>query len=278
MGILNITPDSFSDGGRYMGASGEVDVQGAVRRALEMVAEGVAIIDVGGESTRPGYTPVKAEEEWRRVIPVIQALRERDGRVVISVDTSKPIVADKALEAGADIVNDVQGMRDAAMVEVVRRYRAGAVIMHDGSGGAGLLTGNTTVASGGAGLLTGTLLHARERRSPDRHNKQDAGQETGAPGNVAVMGVVQELAERAADVERAGVPRDCLCLDPGFGFGKRGEANWELLRGLHHLVALGYPVLVGGSRKHFIRSPEEGDAFTAEALRQGAHIIRAHTD
>jgi len=224
MGILNITPDSFSDGGRYP------NVETAVRRALEMVNEGATIIDVGGESTRPGFTPVSAEEESRRAIPVIETLRKNSPGMVISIDTSKASVAEKALEAGANIVNDVHGLRDSDMVEVVRRYHAGAVIMHNAQ----------------------CTMH-----------------------NIAEQ-VAYELSERVKDVERTGIPRDTLCLDPGFGFGKRGDENWALLRGLKKIVDLGYPVLVGGSRKHFIPSDNGSVNFAIEAIRQGARIVRVH--
>jgi len=237
MGILNATPDSFADGGRY--TSNDL----AVRRFHEMVAEGAAIIDIGGESTRPGHTPVGAAEEMARVIPLIEAVRG-EAEVLISIDTSKAEVADAALAAGADIVNDVWGaQRDGAMAEVIARHGAACVLMHNRSG-------------------------------------EEAGQ-----GDVvgAVRGFLEES---VALVREAGVPKESICLDPGLGFGKTFEENWTLMRRLPELVDMGYPILLGASRKSMLGKlldlPDPGDrlsatlATTALAVRAGVDIIRVH--
>jgi dihydropteroate synthase len=255
MGILNVTPDSFSDGGRH------ATFEAAVACGLRMVAEGADILDVGGESTRPGADPVPAEEECRRVVPVVRALRECCPGTPVSVDTHKAAVAAAALEAGAEIVNDVRALADPAMAGVVRDAQAGLVLMHS----------------------RGTP------RTMSRENHY---------ADVA-RDVAGELAERAALAERSGVARDRICLDPGFGFAKVGLQNYALLRGLDRVLALGYPVLVGASRKSFIglaislpwdasadappcavRPPAErlagSLAFAVAAVLRGAHVLRVH--
>ena len=235
MGILNVTPDSFSDGGLYL------DPGAALGRALEMVAEGADIVDVGGESTRPGHTPVTEEEELRRVLPVIEALAGSI-RVPISVDTSKAAVARAALEAGAHMVNDVWGLQgDPLMAAVAAEAGAAVVAMH---------------------------------------NKKEA--VYAGPMMEEVVGFLAESARRAA---AAGIPPERLVLDPGFGFGKTAEHNLEVLRRLPEVVALGYPVLVGTSRKSTIgkvlglpvdRRLEGTAATVALAIAGGAALVRVH--
>lgn len=235
MGILNVTPDSFSDGGRYL------DVEAAVRRAHEMVEEGADIIDVGGESTRPGAVPVPEEEEKARVLPVIAALAA-SLPVPVSVDTYKAAVARAALAAGAAIVNDVWGLqRDPEMAAAVAASGAAVVVMHN-------------------------------RPAPDY-----AGD---------LMAEIKAfLRESAARARAAGVPDDRLVVDPGFGFGKTPEHNLEVTARLSELRGLGYPVLLGPSRKSTIGKVldlpvgerlEGTAAVVALAAAQGADIVRVH--
>jgi dihydropteroate synthase len=240
MGVLNVTPDSFSDGGRYYAPDA------AVRHGLDLVEEGADLLDIGGESTRPGSDPVSADEEWRRIGPVIRELASKV-RVPISVDTMKPEVAAKALEAGASIVNDVSGLQDPAMVKLVARTRAGVVAMH--------MLGNPKTMQ----------EHPRYRE---------------------VVGEVRSfLADRIKALESAGVASEAVAIDPGVGFGKTLGHNLALLANLHELVALGHPVIVGVSRKSFIEriaGPGPADrlpgslAAAALAVAKGAHVVRAH--
>jgi dihydropteroate synthase len=214
MGILNVTPDSFSDGGKFAAH------RAAVEHAHAMAADGADIIDVGGESTRPGSDPVPAPEELARVIPVIEALaRGGNGRpplpVPLSIDTRKPEVARAALAAGATMVNDVNAARDPSMVDVLREHpHAPVVLMH--------MQGEPKTM----------------QKAPDYAD---------AAGEVSA-----ELAMRAAGLEAAGIARERIVLDPGIGFGKRLHDNLEILRAVDALRATGYPVLVGASRKAFI--------------------------
>lgn len=236
MGILNVTPDSFSDGGAYRG-----DVSRAVDAALRMIEEGAAIIDIGGESTRPGAEPVEAEEERRRVLPVIEALASRSD-CLISIDTYRSETARAAVQTGAHIVNDVWGaQRDPAIAEVAATTGAGLCLMHTGR---------------------------------DRVREFDV---------IADQFQFLETSLRiAAD---AGVSTAQIVLDPGFGFGKDAAENINLMMRLNELKAFGYPLLVGTSRKRFVRSTlghGEADADVATAatsvlLRErGAAIFRVH--
>ena len=240
MGILNITPDSFSDGGLYL------DADAAVEHALAMVDAGAVIIDVGGESTRPGSDPVDPAEEWERIGAVIAALAERE--LCVSVDTRHAEVASRALAAGASIVNDVSGFRDPAMVQVVAKSGCGCVVMHM------------------------------------------AGEPKTMQDNPAYDDVVAEvrdyLRDAAAALEEAGVEHSRICIDPGPGFGKTPKQTIELMRNLHELVHLGYPVMVAASRKSYVgyaygvEEPHERDvASAAEALlacELGASVVRTH--
>jgi dihydropteroate synthase len=242
VGVLNVTPDSFSDGGKYL------DPDAAVPRAVEMEAEGADIIDLGGESTRPGSDPVSAQTELGRVMPVLERLRGRL-RIPISIDTQKAVVAQAALEAGAEIVNDVSALRtDPALAEVVRRSRAAVVLMH-------------------------------MRGQPKTMQKR--------PFARSVMGdVASGLRDALARARRAGIPRAHIVLDPGIGFGKSLEQNCEILARLSELARLGYPLLVGTSRKSFLGAllegrPEGGRiwgtaASVVAAVLGGAHLIRVH--
>ncbi|KTR06641.1 dihydropteroate synthase [Aureimonas ureilytica] len=236
MGILNVTPDSFSDGGAYRG-----DVSRAVDAALRMIEEGAAIIDVGGESTRPGAEPVEAEEERRRVLPVIEALASRSD-CLISIDTYRSETARAAVQTGAHIVNDVWGaQRDPAIAEVAATTGAGLCLMHTG----------------------------RER----------------VRGSDAIADQFQFLETSLRIAADAGVSTAQIVLDPGFGFGKDAAENINLMMRLDELKAFGYPLLVGTSRKRFVRSTlghGEADADVATAatsvlLRErGAAIFRVH--
>ncbi len=211
MGIVNVTPDSFSDGGRY------ADPASAIAHGRRLLAEGADILDIGGESTRPGATRPLLEEELARVVPVIAAL---SGDAVVSVDTMRAEVARAALDAGARIVNDVSGgLADPAILDVV--------------------------AGSGA-----TYLAMHWRGHADRMQSLASYDETGG----VVATVARELAERAAAARAAGIPQDRLVLDPGLGFAKTAEHNWALVAGLDELAALGFPLLVGGSRKSFLGS------------------------
>jgi len=240
MGVLNVTPDSFSDGGRYFAP----DV--AIRHGIDMVDGGADLLDVGGESTRPGSDPVSADEEWRRIGPVIRGLAAKV-HVPISVDTMKPDVAAKAMEAGASIVNDVSGLQDPALVRLVAKTRAGVVAMH--------MLGNP--------------------KTMQEH-----------PHYRDVVGEVRSfLADRIRALESAGVASEAIAIDPGVGFGKTLEHNLALLGHLNELAALGHPVVVGVSRKSFIEriaGAEAADRLPGSlaaailAVAKGAQIVRAH--
>jgi dihydropteroate synthase len=240
MGIVNITPDSFSDGGRYMG------VAAACRRAERLVLEGADLLDLGGESTRPGSEPVTEEEEIRRVVPVIREITALG--LPLSVDTSKAAVARAALEAGAAVVNDVTALGDPAMGPVVATFGAGLVLMH---------------------------MRGRPRTMQANPVYEDL------LGEVCAF-----LRERRDRAEACGVARERILLDPGIGFGKRLEHNLELLARLPEIAGLGSPVLVGASRKRFLEAltgvaePEDrvaGSVAAAVAARlRGASVLRVH--
>lgn len=240
MGILNVTPDSFSDGGRFM------DRQAALAAARRMHEEGASVIDVGGESTRPGARPVAAEEEIARVVPVIEAIHaELD--VAISIDTSKPRVMDAAVRAGASMINDVMALRGEGAVETARDLAVPVCLMH-------------------------------MQGSPRTMQKN--------PRYDDVVAEVREFLLRRADAcMSAGIDSDKIIIDPGFGFGKNLEHNLTLLANLEVLVETGYPVLVGLSRKSMIgamidRSVEQRTAASAAlaliAAQKGAAIVRVH--
>jgi dihydropteroate synthase len=242
MGILNVTPDSFSDGGRYQ------SLDAAVRRGLELAAEGADLIDVGGESTRPGAAAISAQEEMDRVAPVIEALR-RELALPLSVDTSKAAVARAAMTAGAEFINDISGLRfDPEMA--------------------------ATAATTGAGLF---LMHTRGRPEQMQQDTKYAD---------LLGAVIDYLRDALQQAVAAGVSEEKLAVDPGIGFGKSVEGNLELLRRLPELLSLGRPVLLGTSRKGFIGRvvgqavPEQRFAGTlatvALGVARGAHIFRVH--
>ena len=240
MGILNVTPDSFSDGGRFLA------VDAAVEQALRMEQEGAAIIDVGGESTRPGAPPVTPGEELDRVIPVIEGLAPRL-TVPISIDTSKPEVMRAAVAAGAGMINDVNALRAEGALDVARQCAVPVCLMH-------------------------------MRGEP--RTMQDAP----AYGDV-VRDVTEFLAQRLAACRAAGIPREQLIVDPGFGFGKTLAHNLALLAGLQSLQTLEVPLLVGMSRKSMIGSLTGKDAgerlygglaAAVPAVERGARIVRVH--
>ena len=244
MGIVNVTPDSFSDGGKHL------STKAAVAHALELAEQGAEILDIGGESTRPGAKPVDAKEEMRRVLPVIEKLavkfKTAKVRPAISIDTMKPSVARVALEAGASIVNDVAANRhDDEMWKIVSEFRAGYVVMH---------------------------------APPGLHVKQ------GHTANI-VREVGDYFAERLKELKAAGVPSEQVIFDPGIGFGKNLEQNLQLIAHLRDFIRLQRPLLLGVSRKSFIEKlfgtnvNERLPASLACAIlgiESGAHIIRAH--
>ncbi len=242
MGIVNVTPDSFSDGGKFL------NTKAAVSHALKLAEEGAEILDIGGESTRPGAMPVDEQEECRRVVPVIQNLTKNlpAGKVAISIDTMKPAVARVALEAGASIVNDVAAHRnDSTMWEIVSEFRAGYIVMH---------------------------------APPGLHKK------TGRAGDI-VNEVGGFFSERLKKLKAAGVLKEQIIFDPGIGFGKNVEQNLQLIAGLGSFIRLRRPLLLGVSRKSFIeklfgatmnqRLPASL-ACAILGIESGAQIIRAH--
>lgn len=241
MGILNVTPDSFSDGGKFL------EEEKAVAHALEMISKGADIIDVGAESTRPGAEPVSLEEELRRIVPVIEKLRQQTD-VPISVDTYKAKVAEEAIKAGADIVNDISGLRfDPDMKKIVAKYETPTVVMH---------------------------IKGEPRNMQKNPFYEDV-----------ITEIYRYLAESVKLAEDAGLPREKVIIDPGIGFGKRLEDNYEILRRLSEFKGLGCPILIGTSRKSFIGNvlnlaPEqrlEGTAASvALAIANGANIVRVH--
>ena len=243
MGVVNVTPDSFSDGGRF------IEPKRAISHGLELAAEGAAIIDIGGESTRPGALPVEAEEELARVEPVIEGLRTAGTEAQISVDTSKASVASKALDVGASFVNDVTALRgDPEMVELIASSHADVCLMH---------------------------MLGDPRTMQDNPRYQDVVTE--------VKAFLEERLQFAVD---SGVAEGRILLDPGIGFGKTAEHNLELIDRLDELVALGRPVVIGASRKSFIgritgrQDPDDrvtgSVAVNVLAYERGARVFRVH--
>jgi dihydropteroate synthase len=240
MGVLNVTPDSFSDGGIHATA-GE-----AVAAGFAMHEAGAAIIDVGGESTRPGAQSVTADDEIGRVLPVVELLADRG--LLVSIDTSKPEVARAAIDAGAGILNDVTACSSPGMPELVAETGVGVVLMH--------------------------------MRGTPRDMQKDPHYED------VVVEVADFLAERASSLIGFGVSREAIAIDPGIGFGKTVSHNLQLLAGLSDLAALGYPVVLGTSRKSFlgkvtgIENPIERDGVTAVTtalgFERGARVFRVH--
>ena len=240
MGILNVTPDSFSDKGKY------IDPSRAVERAWKIAEEGADILDIGAESTRPGSRGVDADEELSRLMPILEALGDRYP-IPISIDTSKAIVARATLQHGASIINDVTSLRDPSMGPLVAELNAAVILMH----------------------MRGTPLNMQIM-----------------PPSRDILADIDTWAQEAvARAENSGVSSDKIVLDPGIGFGKTAEQNFEILRNLDHLSASGFPVLVGTSRKSFIGSivdkPSDKlvlgtGATVAASIVLGAHIVRVH--
>jgi dihydropteroate synthase len=244
MGILNVTPDSFSDGGQF------IEAHAAVEHGLELVEQGAHILDIGGESTRPGAHPVPADEELRRVLPVLADLADRALPVQISIDTSKAAVARPALDSGATLVNDVSALRhDPEMAAVIAESGAECCLMH--------MLGSPLTMQSGAGGAGGPRY------------------------NDVVDDVKAFLAERLAFAVHEGIPESRVLLDPGIGFGKTVEHNLALLRRLDELLALGPPIVIGTSRKSFLggalreRLPAT-IATNVLALERGATVFRVH--
>ncbi len=246
MGVLNVTPDSFSDGGKFF------DAESAIERALAMEHAGADLLDIGGESTRPGSAGISAQEELARVLPVLQALRERI-KIPVSIDTQKSEVAEAALDAGAQIINDISGLKsDPRIAEVAARRGVPLILMH---------------------------MRGEPRTM-----------QTGGFAKDILKDVMQGLRKSVGAARKAGVGKSQIILDPGIGFGKSFAQNYELLQKLPQLAKLGYPLLVGTSRKGFLGAtlarddkpapPEEriwGTAATVTAsILNGAHIVRVH--
>jgi dihydropteroate synthase len=239
MGVVNVTPDSFSDGGRFFDASR------ALEHARRLAAEGADIVDVGGESTRPRAAPVSEQEELDRVLPIVERLVD-DGAIV-SIDTMKPGVMRAAIDAGASMVNDVRALREPGAIEAVSRNEVAVCLMH---------------------------MQGLPRTMQDAPTYDDVVREVG-----------DFLLARAEACEAAGIARDRIVIDPGFGFGKTVDHNLQLLRGLRDIARLGYPVLVGLSRKATIGQLTGRDvgermagsiAAALAAVQRGASIVRVH--
>jgi dihydropteroate synthase len=238
MGILNVTPDSFADGGRHN------DFESAVHRGHEMLAEGVDIIDIGGESTKPGVDRVSEEEELARVIPVIRELAKAGAR--ISIDTMRASTAKAAIAAGAQIINDVSGgLADPDMLPTAAQLGVPYIAMH-------------------------WRGHSKDMNSRAVY------------GDV-VKDVISELQERVSAALDAGITKDNLIIDPGLGFAKDAHHNWEIIDSIDEFAALGYPVLIGASRKRFLGgdNPDEREAATIELTKRlstsGIWGVRVHT-
>ena len=234
MGILNVTPDSFSDGGKYHG------IDAALKRAEEMKGDGAAIIDVGGESTRPGYTPVSEEEEMERILPVIEAIKSSLD-VPVSVDTYKSKVAEAAILAGADLINDIWGLKaDPRMAEIIAKHNVACCLMHNRE--------NTNYAN-------------------------------------FIEDMLADLKETIHLAKKAGIAEDKMMLDPGVGFAKSYEQNLTAIRELRRVTELGYPVLLGTSRKSVIgitldlpsdQRLEGTLVTTVTAVEKGCSFVRVH--
>jgi dihydropteroate synthase len=238
IGILNVTPDSFADGGRHN------DFEAAVARGLEMIAEGVDIIDIGGESTRPGAERVTEEEEISRTVPVIKELAKYG--TTISIDTMRASTAEAAVKAGASIINDVSaGLADGAMLQTAARLKVSYIAMH------------------------------WRGHSKDMNSKAVYGD--------VVSEVISELNERIEAALDAGIQKDKLIIDPGIGFAKDAEHNWAIIDSIDRFVSMGYPVLVGASRKRFLggESPDEREQATIELTKRlgatGIWAVRVHS-
>jgi dihydropteroate synthase len=238
MGILNVTPDSFADGGKHN------DFESAVARGLEMISEGVDIIDIGGESTRPGADRVSEEEEIARIIPVIKELAKHGAK--ISIDTMRASTARAAIDAGASIINEVSGgLADASMLQTAAELKVPYIAMH------------------------------WRGQSKDMNSKAIYGD--------VVSDVISELQERISAALDAGITAEHLIIDPGLGFAKDADHNWAIIDAIDQFVALGYPVLVGASRKRFLGgdTPDEREQATIDLTKRlaptGVWAVRVHS-
>ncbi|MBI5392834.1 dihydropteroate synthase [Candidatus Woesearchaeota archaeon] len=245
MGIVNLTADSFYDGGKY------IPVESAIEHAIQLIEDGADILDFGAESSRPGAVSITAEQELERLLPVIKAIKQYivDNQlpVLISVDTCKTIVAEECLKIGADIINDIAGLSDSAMAKIIAKYDASVVIMH---------------------------MQGTPQTMQVNPKYEDI-----------VAEIKRFLAERAMLAKKAGIKQQNIILDPGIGFGKTVEHNLEIIRNLDVFVSLGYPVLLGVSRKSFIGKITGADAqerlagtiaMNTIALLQGVSYLRVH--
>jgi dihydropteroate synthase len=237
MGIVNITPDSFSDGGKFL------DLSLAVDHALRLINDGAKIIDLGGESTQPGSESVSAEEELHRILPVLRQLRKYQSDIPISVDTTKAEVAKETLEAGADIINDVSGLSDPNMISVLQKTGAGYCLMH---------------------------TQGVPKTMQDNPQYSDV-----------VAEVLTFLKDRQKMMIDSGIISETIAVDPGLGFGKTWEHNWQLVENIASFHSLESPILVGHSRKRFIADKfsdrDAGTRFVSQQLlSNGVHILRVH--
>ncbi|MDR2344671.1 MAG: dihydropteroate synthase [Planctomycetaceae bacterium] len=237
MGIVNVTPDSFSDGGKYF------EITAAISRGLELAESGAGIIDVGGESTRPGSDLITVEEELRRVVDVIAGIRKINKNIPISIDTNKTITAKESIKAGANIINDVFSAEDDGMIQLIRETGAAICIMH---------------------------------RQGNPKTMQD-----NPIYNDVVSEVWNYLKQRRIELIKNGINSECIAIDPGLGFGKTAEHNWQLVENIERFTEIESPLLVGHSRKRFLATKfadrEEGTKFvTKQLIKKGVNIIRIH--
>ncbi len=240
MGVVNVTPDSFSDGGKYFSTKSAVD------HALKLINQGAAIIDIGGESTRPGSEPVSVEEEINRTIPVIKEIKKLRKNIIISIDTTKSQVAAKALDSGAEIVNDISGFTfDENMLNVIKEYDPGVVIMH---------------------------MKGNPKTMQDNPFYEDV-----------IKEIKEFLNNQIKKIELTGLSK--IIIDPGIGFGKRIIDNFQIIKHLPEFEQLGYPIMIGVSRKYFLRKTLNLDINNVEiatvimesiAVMKSARIIRTH--
>lgn len=240
MGVINVTPDSFSDGGKFL------DAEAAIAHAKKLVKEGADLLDIGGESSRPGSDAIPAKEELERIVPVLDGIID-DVKVPISVDTCKPQVARKVLDMGVHIINDITGLTSAKLADVVAKHGAGIVIMH----------------------MQGTPKTMQKKPRYDD----------------VVADILRFLRERVERAEKKGICRESIIIDPGIGFGKTAEHNLEIISRLKEFKSLGLPILVGASRKSFIGKVLDKDvddrlsgglAMLSMSIQNGASIVRAH--
>lgn len=275
MGVLNVTPDSFSDGGAHNAPNA------AIATAAQMLADGADLIDVGGESTRPGFTPVEPDEEYRRLEPVVRWL-VKEGALV-SIDTRHSTVAQRCVALGAQIINDVTGFSDPQMVQVAANSSCGCVVVHSGPVSGAATRNSAVMASSGRDDLS-TLMNGASAGDRAWEDEQD---QPLLPQVDHVMELLEGyLLDRAKDLEARGVNASRICLDPGVGFGKSPEDNIVILRATQQLASLGYPLMCAVSRKRFVGTVSgvadaaaRDDAtigISLAAVARGARVLRVH--